>query len=476
MLSTIRRLLAAVGAIAVIAGLPLNEAGAQTSGDWPTYLNNTARSGYNGAETLITPSTASNLTQLWADPSGGAVSAEPVQDNGVVYYGSWDGYERAVDPAAGTQLWATYLGQSTDTSCASPLTLGVVNTPTVATITVNGAPTQAVFVGGGDGKFYALNASTGAVIWQTPLGAPPDHVLWSSPLLSNGSIYEGVASSLDCPLVRGEVVQLDAATGAVQHTLYTVPAGCLGAGVWGSPTVDSATGDLYFATGNAASCGSPEPLAIALIETDSSLHVLSSWQVPSSQQPNTDSDFGSTPTLFTATINGAVHQMIGLQNKNGIYYAFDRSAISAGPLWQRRMAGGGVCPECVNGHGADISPSAYNGQYLFVGSEKTTINGTTCAGSVRELRPSTGTVVWSACLHSGPVLGAVTAVPGWRSSARATPRSRSTPAPAPCCGNTRMQTAGLTSGARRPSPTATPTSATRTAPYTPSAPDRPGPR
>ena len=182
--------------------------------------------------------------------------------------------------------------------------------------------------------------------------------------------------------------------------------------MWGSPTVDSATGDLYFATGNAASCGSPEPLAIALIETDSSLHVLSSWQVPSSQQPNTDSDFGSTPTLFTATINGAVHQMIGLQNKNGIYYAFDRSAISAGPLWQRRMAGGGVCPECVNGHGADISPSAYNGQYLFVGSEKTTINGTTCAGSVRELRPSTGTVVWSACLHSGPVLGAVTAVPG----------------------------------------------------------------
>jgi outer membrane protein assembly factor BamB len=102
--------------------------------------------------------------------------------------------------------------------------------------------------------------------------------------------------------------------------------------------------------------------------------------------------------------------MVGLQNKNGIYYAFDRSAISAGPLWQKQMAGGGRCPEC--GRGADISPSAYDGQHLFVGSEKTTINGNTCAGSVRELNPSTGAVVWSACLHSGAVLGAVTAVPG----------------------------------------------------------------
>jgi len=219
-------------------------------------------------------------------------------------------------------------------------------------------------------------------------------------------------SSLDCPLVRGEVVQLDAATGAVHNTLYPVPGGCLGAGVRGSPTVDPAAGGIYFAAGNAAPGGSPEPLAIALIETGSPLNVRSSWPVPSSQQPSTGSDFGSTPTLSTATINGVARQMIGLQNKNGIYYAFNRSAISAGPRWQRRMSGGGVCPECVNGHGADMSPSAHNGQHLFVGGEKTTINATTRAGSVRQLRPSTGAVVWSARLHSGPVIGAVTAVPG----------------------------------------------------------------
>jgi polyvinyl alcohol dehydrogenase (cytochrome) len=391
-----------------LAGLPLSRAGAQASGDWSTYLNNPARTGYNSAETLITPSTAPNLNQRWTDSAAGAISAEPIEVNGVAYYGSWDGYEHAVDAATGTQLWSAYLGQTTDTNCTPP-TVGVASTASAGIITVNGTATQAVFVGGGDGNFYALNASTGAVIWKTSLGTPPDYFLWSSPLFYNGSIYEGIASFGDCPLIRGGIVQLDAATGTIQNTLYTVPAGCTGASVWGSPTADTATGDIYFGTGNAASCSGRDPLAVAVVQTDSSLNLLSSWQIPSSQQPNKDSDFGSTPTLFDATKSGTVHQMVGLQNKNGIYYAFDRSAIASGPRWQRRMSVGGACPQCGK---ADISPSAYDGHHLFVGSENTAIGGVTCAGSIRELRPSTGRAVWADCLQSGPVLGAVTAVPG----------------------------------------------------------------
>ncbi len=201
---------------------------------------------------------------------------------------------------------------------------------------------------------------------------------------------------------------MDATTGTVQKTLYTVPAGCTGASVWGSPAVDTATGDIYFGTGNAGSCGSSEPLAVAVVRADSSLNLLASWQVPGNQQVN-DSDFGSTPTLFHTTISGVAHQMVGLQNKNGIYYAFDRSTISSGPLWQKRMNVGRGCPQCGK---ADISPSAYDEHHLFVGGGNTTIGGVACAGSIREVRPTTGGVVWADCLQSGPVLGAVTAVPG----------------------------------------------------------------
>jgi polyvinyl alcohol dehydrogenase (cytochrome) len=389
----------------IAAMLPLRGAQAQASGDWPTYLKNGARTGYNSAETVVTPATAPNLAQLWADTAGGAVSAEPIQVNGVVYYGSWDGYEHAVGAATGTQLWSAFLGQTTNTNCYPP-TLGVASTATVGAITVNGTAAQAVFVAGGDSNFYALNASTGAVIWKTPLGTQSDRFLWSSPLLYHGSIYEGIASCGD-GRVRGGIAQLNPATGTVQHTLYTAPSGCTGANVWGSPTVDTATGDIYFATGDAKSCSSPEPLAEAVVKTDSSLNLLDSWQVPASQKV-VDGDFGSTPTLFTATISGVVHQMVGVQNKNGIYYAFDRSAISQGPLWHKRMAVGGSGPFGK----ADISPSAWDGHHLFVGGEQTTIGGVTCAGSIRELQPATGKTAWADCLQSGPVLGAVTAVPG----------------------------------------------------------------
>lgn len=402
--------LAAVAAVTlVLSGLGLSGAGAQTSGDWPSYLDNAARTGFNGAETVITPSTAPHLTLKWTDHAGGPISAEPIQVNGVVYYGSWDGHERAVSAATGKQLWSSVsLGQSVNRGCNNPLRVGVANTATVATITVNGTATQAVFVGGGNGAFYALRASTGAVIWKTQLGAPPAHFLWSSPVLYNGSIYEGLSSLIDCPLVRGGIVRLNATTGKIQNELFTVPAGCTGGSVWGSPAVDTATGNVYFATGNPGRCSTTEKLAIAVIKTDRFLGHVSSWQVPKRELVN-DSDFGSTPTLFNAMISGVIRLMVGVQNKNGLYFAIRRNAIVSGPVWTKRMAVGGDMPRKGR---SDISPSAYNGVYLFVGSEETQVGGVSCIGTIRKVRPASGNTVWATCLRSGPVLGAVTAVPG----------------------------------------------------------------
>lgn len=403
------RLVAAAVVIGVLIGLPVTEAQAQPSGNWPTYLYNGNRTGYNGAEKIITSSTARKLTRLWVRTTRRPISSQPILVNGLVYYGSWDGYERAVNAASGARRWAAFLGATKGRRCAASTSVGVASTAAVGTIKVHGTATRAVFVGGGDGNFYALNASTGRKIWKTRLGRPPGYFLWSSPLLYRGSIYEGVASFADCPLVRGGMVRMNAATGAVTSKFYTVPPGCRGADVWGSPTVDTATGDIYFATGNAGPCKKRETHGVAVIRTNASLKLLGSWQVPAAKLPNHDSDFGSTPTLFSASIGGGVHRMMGLQNKNGIYYAFKRYDISRGPLWQDRVARSGNCPQCGKG---GISPSAYNGHLLLIGSEKTRIGHVICAGSIRAVRPSTGKVVWADCLRSGPVLGAVTAVPG----------------------------------------------------------------
>ena len=399
---TVMRLLYLVLGVVLTISISLPAgANAATSSAWPTYLNNSGRTAFNRTESLITPATAPNLHPIWTDSSG-PVSAQPVEVGGTVYYGSWDGDERAVDAATGTVLWSTYLGQTSKATCEPP-SAGVASTATVGTITINGVPTQVVFVGGGDHNFYALDAVTGAVIWKRALGTTSSTFLWSSPVFHDGLIYEGVASFGDCPLTRGKVVAIRATNGAIRHTLYTAPSGCTGAGVWGSLALDTATGDLYFATGNGAT-NCTVPLSESVIQVSSSLSLLSSWQVPAADVGD-DSDFGSTPTLFTA---GGT-PMVGIQNKNGVYYAFDRSSLSSGPVWQTRIANAGKCPECGSGN---ISPSAWDGNYLYVGGGGAQINGVSCKGSVQALQPSTGNIVWQNCLQGGPVVGAITAVPG----------------------------------------------------------------
>jgi len=377
------------------------------TGDWPTYLMGNDRSGYNGFETIINTTTAPNLKLHWTHTTGGAISTQPVETNGVIYWGSWDGYEHATN-LNNAKVWATNLGQTIDSSC-NPPTVGVASTATIGSVTINGTATPVDFVGGGNGNFYALNAATGATIWHTFLGSPPSHFLWSSPALYNGSIYEGVASFGDCPLVQGQLVQMNATTGFIQHTFNVVPNGCIGGGVWGSPTIDAVHNTVYIATGNAGSCSTGEPYTTAMVELSASnLSFINYWQLPSAQRVP-DSDFGTTPTLFNATINGVSREMVGMQNKNGKYYAFDRANIGAGPLWQATIAVGGACPQCGQG---GISPSAWDGKTLYVSGGNTTINGTKCQGSLRALNPATGTFLWEHCLLSGPVLGAVTEVPG----------------------------------------------------------------
>jgi hypothetical protein len=65
------------------------------AGDWTTYMGNVGHSGYNAAETVINPSSASSLQLQWTQTSGGLVTGQPIVANGIVYWGSWDGYERA---------------------------------------------------------------------------------------------------------------------------------------------------------------------------------------------------------------------------------------------------------------------------------------------------------------------------------------------------------------------------------------------
>ncbi len=372
-------------------------------GSWPSYMFDRDHTGFNRQEHTITAATAPSLTVDWAVDEGSRMFAQPVTGNGLVYWGTFDGFEHASDPADGSPAWSTFLGTTSDpVHCRTTAAYGVTSTPALSTVTLGGTPTPVLFVGGGDAAVYALDALTGEVIWRTSLGSNPSHFVWDSPVVYKGNVYVGVSSLLDCPIVQGRMFKLSATTGAVKATLDVVPDGCTGGGIWGSPTVDARTDTLYVATGNPnenAPCSEPVPLAPALVELRTSdLSVVGSWQVPLAEQI-ADSDFGSTPNLFT-TAQGV--PMVGVANKNGMYYAFRRDALGDGPVWRDAVADGTV---------PLLSPAAVGYASLLIASSHTTIKGVACNGSLRGVDPATGAYRWELCLTNG-VQGAVSMAPG----------------------------------------------------------------
>ncbi|HEV3268318.1 MAG TPA: PQQ-binding-like beta-propeller repeat protein, partial [Acidimicrobiales bacterium] len=374
-----------------------------------TYLSNNSRTGYDATQTGLTTSNASSLKLDWTDVGGKGGFSQPTVVNGTAYWGDWNGEEHATNTTTGVDLWQTNLGTTTppaNDSC-NPAEAGIVGTATVAKV----GSTTVDYVPGGNATMYAINAATGAILWHTNLGSSPDWFIWGSPVLANNDIYIGTASYGDCPLTRDNLVELDADTGAILHTYATVPAGCVGGGMSASPAVDPADGSVYITMGTLQSgCTPGEPLAESVVKFTSSLSLVSSWQIPSTQQIG-DSDFIATPTLFTATIGGQSRSLVGAANKNGTFYALDRTNLAAGPVWQQQIAStNGSCPQC-SGSGGSIAPAAFDGTTLFVAGGTATVNSQLCAGSLNALNPANGAFEWQDCL-GGSVLSAVVEVPG----------------------------------------------------------------
>lgn len=98
----------------------------------------------------------------------------------------------------------------------------------MTTVSVNGVSTQLVFVAGGQDNVTALDTGNGNIIWQKNLGNVKGEFIYASTSFYNGSVYIGISSFGDCPLVQGQVVQLDASMGTIQNTFNVVPNSCVG--------------------------------------------------------------------------------------------------------------------------------------------------------------------------------------------------------------------------------------------------------
>jgi outer membrane protein assembly factor BamB len=160
--------------------------------DWPEFglYDHGTR---DSADTGINTSTVASMKLDWTATTGGPVESSPAVVNGVVYMGSGDDKVYALNATTGATLWTATTGGAVHAS------------PAVA----NGV----VYVGSNDDKVYALNASTGATLWTATTGG----AVVSPPLVAGSTVFVG---SND-----GSLYALNATTGATLWTANTAPPG-----------------------------------------------------------------------------------------------------------------------------------------------------------------------------------------------------------------------------------------------------------
>ena len=405
-MTTPRKLGTAALIVILIAGPSFAAAKVPTSA-WHQYLYGPGHASLNVAATAITPGNAARLHRVWTfHPPGepgrppARLMGAPAVIGGTVYVASFSGTLWALDERTGRLRWSADVGHTPAGTCPGPS--GPTASPVVAPDPSRGGRLT-VYMSGGDGWLYALNADTGTRAWRTRVADPdrvPTGFLYMAPLVLNDDLYVGVASNCEPPEARGRLVELHRTTGRIAHVYRGVPAGATGSPIWTSPASNGRS--VWVTTGN-AELGSVQPSGdsfsfVRLAATD--LRREDAWAVVPSLD-GTDSDFGSSPTLFSAWPDGRRTQMVGACNKNGMYYALSAQHLSAGPVWARlvgtRRSGG---PTCL---GSAIWDAGR--RQLVIPSNATTIAGVAYGGSLRAVKPGTGAYLWQRGLNPGPIEG-----------------------------------------------------------------------
>jgi len=371
--------------------------------DWPKYCADAAMTGQAHHETAISPASVTSMRPAWQATLPGSIASSTTVVAGKVYVGDWQGNEWELDAATGTAVASVNLGTTSIGNCDPPVQ-GITSAPAFSR--------GKIYLAGGDDSFYALDAQTLQVLWKTKLGdnSPTGgYYGWSSPSVIDDLVYQGIASHCDDPFVDGRVVALGAASGATVASAdlsQTTDPARFGAGVWSSPAIDVASGEVFVTTASAYAYD--DGLAYSVVRLSlGTLAIEDSWKIPLADYEGTpDADWGSSPTLFR---DAAGRLLVGASQKDGHYYAFDRARLSDGPVWTTRLATGGDCPTCGDG---SISTAAFDGSSLYAGGGRIMIGAVEVRGTVSALDPATGVARWTFTDLHGPVLAPVSVANG----------------------------------------------------------------
>src|SRR5579864_6929861 len=371
-----RILLIAAAALAAMSGMICLRAQTSTNAQWSMAGQNLADTRSQPRETTINVSNVSQLTVKWVFATAGSVSATPTVAGDTVYFPDWAGNIYALNKDTGQQMWSrsvsSYTGIAGDLSRTSPAVYG----------------SYLVF-GDNQGKLgahpgareIAVNRYTGALLWVTQIDAHIAAIVTGSPVISNGTVYQGVSSNEEsladnpgyaCCTFRGSMVALNLKSGRIRWKTYTLPSnggqpgGYSGGAIWQPPVVGN--GMVYAGTGNnytvpagveqcmqanpqATNCTAPNDYLETVLALDPNtgavrwatrLSGYDAWTVaclPGQTPTNCPTPQGADWDLGGSGGN-LVGNLIGFGQKSGIYWALNPSTGAI--LWGTPAGPGGV--------------------------------------------------------------------------------------------------------------------------------------
>ena len=390
---------------------------------WNGWGNGLANTRFQ-ADAGITPENVSRLHLKWAFGFAGAVNtiAQPSIAGGWLFVGGGDRQVHALDPRTGCAHWRF----ATDSWVRAAIVIGEA--------TASGPPMA--WFGDMRANAYAVDAATGSLLWRAKLDGHRAARVTGAPALYHGVIYFpvssfeeaiGTRSEYGCCTFRGSVVALDARTGAMIWQSFTIPQepgptkknalgvqmyGPSGAAVWSAPTIDPERGVLYVATGNSYSKPAADTSDAVLAMDLKTGRILWHRQatpddayivgcavhgsINCPDDPGPDFDFGQSPIL-THLSDG--RRLLVIAQKSGVAHALDPDHDGAF-VWHTRLGKGGAL-------GGSQWGSAVDANRIYVAISDVRF----LRGGGRRLDPEAGGGLFSLDLASGKISQSIPPVP-----------------------------------------------------------------
>jgi polyvinyl alcohol dehydrogenase (cytochrome) len=389
----------------------------------------------------ISASDVSRLKVKWAFayPNRG-VFGQPTVTGGRLFVSTASGTVYSLNPDTGCVYWMI----ENKAGVRSAIQIGPMP---------DGSPAKyAAYFGDEKARVHAIDASTGAPIWETKLDDHPIGLITGSPVLYKDRLYVPVSSGeealglnpkYECCKFQGAIAALDAYTGKIiwktrtisdpprpfqKNSAGTQMYGPAGAAVWSAPTLDLKRRLIYAGTGNSYTESETNTTnAIVAIDMDDGTLKWSNQATSRDvylmfcyspgvgncpKNPGRDVDFGASPILHTLPSG---KQIILAGQKSGFVYGLDPDNKGK-TLWSFQAGAGSALG------GVEWGPAA-DDENLYVAISDVIAPPEQAKPGLTAIRIATGEKVWNvpapkpectwgpkACFPS--LSAAVTVIPG----------------------------------------------------------------